>query len=303
LPAIALGAFVMGLGYGFTNPAASHLLSRAPTARNMNLIFSIKQCGVPIGGVLAGLLLPSLALALGWQAALLAAASTMALLALGIGRWRQAWDADRDAAAPVFASPLASVTLIWRIPILRWLALSSLLYSAVQLCLSGFLVTYLVAEAGLDLVVAGTILALTNTAGAVGRLAWGWLADRLKSGTLASILNGCVAIAGALTTAAVAPHWPLWLIAAATALFGFSAMGWNGVFMAVIARQCPPQTVGIATGGSLTITYVGIVVGPAAFGALHERLGVSYAGGYALLAIVIALGIACLMQARRNIGR
>jgi MFS family permease len=58
LASLAGGAFVMGLGYGGTNPAASHLLSRSPIARNMNLIFSIKQSGVPIGGVLTGMVVP-----------------------------------------------------------------------------------------------------------------------------------------------------------------------------------------------------------------------------------------------------
>ena len=70
LPMLAAGGLVMGLGYGLTGPAGSHLLSRAPIARNMNLIFSIKQCGVPIGGILAGLVVPPITVALGWQAAL-----------------------------------------------------------------------------------------------------------------------------------------------------------------------------------------------------------------------------------------
>ena len=33
----ALGAWIIGLGYGVTNPAASHLLTRAAIKRNMNL--------------------------------------------------------------------------------------------------------------------------------------------------------------------------------------------------------------------------------------------------------------------------
>jgi predicted MFS family arabinose efflux permease len=213
---------------------------------------------------------------------------------------QRAWDRDRDAAATVFARPLESIALVWRNPILRWLAVSSFVYSAVQLCLAGFLATYLVAEVGLDLVVAGTILAVTHSAGAAGRLAWGWLADRLRSGSAAMIALGLLGIVGALATAAASTGWPLFLIAAATALFGFCAMGWNGVFMAVIARQAP-HAIGAATGGSLTITYAGIVVGPAAFGALHDHGGVSYGAAFALLGIGMAIGAACVAQARRNI--
>ena len=299
LPALAAGALVIGLGYGVTNPSASQLLSRAPTAGHMNLVFSIKQCGVPIGGMLAGLMMPPLTLAYGWQAALVVSALFMLFLSLFIQKIRFAWDGDRVPGAAVLASPLSSIRLVWENRILRWLALSSLLYSAVQLCLTTFLVTYLVREVGMELVLAGTILAVANLAGAAGRLAWGWLADRLGSGTAALILNGSLGIAGALATAAVAPHWALWAIAAATALFGFCAVGWNGVFMAVIVRQSKPEAVALATGGSLTVTYLGIVIGPAAFAALHDTAGMSYSAGYALLGVLIAAGIACLVLARR----
>jgi MFS family permease len=300
LPALAAGALVVGLGYGVTNPAASHLLSRMPPTRHMNLVFSIKQCGVPIGGVLAGLMMPPLTLALGWQAALVSSAVLILALSIGLQLRRGTWDGDRDAAARLLASPLESVRLVWANGILRWLALSSLAYSAVQLCLTSFLVTYLVREVGLELVLAGTILAVANTAGAAGRLAWGWLADRLRSGTLALILNGSFGIAGSLATAAIAAHWPVWAIAAATALFGFCAIGWNGVFMAVIVRQSRPEAVALATGGSLTITYLGITIGPGAFTLLHDKAGVGYGEGYALLGLLLLAGVGCLALARRN---
>jgi len=151
------------------------------------------------------------------------------------------------------------------------------------------------------LVLAGTMLALVNAAGAAGRIFWGWLADRLASGSAALILNGAIGIAGALATAAIAPHWPLALTAAAGALFGFCVLGWNGVVMAVIVRRSPADAVAYATGGTLSITYVGIVLGPALFALLHDVAGLSYAAGFALLGIVIVAGIGCLALARRAV--
>jgi MFS family permease len=300
LPVLALGAFVIGIGYGCTNPAASQLLARTPTTGRMNLIFSIKQTGVPIGGILAGLMVPSITLAFGWQAALVVCAVLAIGLGLTIERVRPAWDGDRDPSSPLLAEPLASLALIWRQPVLRWLALASLAYAAAQLILVGFLVTYLVTEIGLDLVVAGTVLALAQTAGAGGRLVWGWLADRLRSATMALIVNGSLASAGALATAAIAAGWPLWAIVAAASFYGFSVIGWNGVFMAAVARHSPPERIGVATGGALSITYAGIIVGPSAFAALHDRMQMSYGEGFVLLALVTALGVACVFSARRH---
>ena len=299
LGTIALGAWVIGLGYGVTNPAASHLLTRSPITRNMNLIFSVKQTGVPIGGVIAGVLLPRLTLAFGWQIALVVCAAIMIGLSLGIAPVRAAWDGDRNRAAPILAAPFASVALVWRRKVLRWIALSSFAYSAVQLSLTGFLVTYLVAEVKLSLVLAGTILSATHAAGALGRLAWGWVADRLRSGSAALIVCGALAIAGSVATAAIASGWPAPAIGAATVLFGFCAIGWNGVFIAVIARQSTPQEVSDATGGSLVITYAGVIVGPSLFALLHDRSGLGYGTSYALLTLVTAAGIFCVFRARR----
>ncbi|MEL3890759.1 MFS transporter [Ferrovibrio sp. MS7] len=300
---MALGAWVMGSGYGFTNPAASLLLSRLPASGRMNLIFSIKQCGVPIGGMLAGLLLPPMTLAFDWQAAML----LCALLALGLSlllqRVRQQWDAERETETRIFSRPLDGLIMIWRHPILRWLGLASLAYSAVQLSVTGFLVTYLVAEIEFSLLAAGSLLALVQVAGAAGRLSWGWLADRLRSGLLVLIINGAIAVLAAFATAAMTPHWPWLAIAAATMLFGFCAIGWNGVFIAVIARQAPPGQIGNATGGTLSITYAGVLAGPSLFAALHDKAGMSYGAAYALMAVATLIGIALLLQGRRGIKR
>ena len=299
LAAIAVGAWIIGLGYGVTNPAASHLLTRAAIKRNMNLVFSLKQSGVPIGGVISGVLLPPITLAFGWKAGLWACAVLATILSLALVPIQRRWDTDRTRSS--FGNPFSSIVLVWRRPVLRWIAIASFAYSGVQLSLTGFLVTYLVAEGGLSLLAAGTILSITHASGALGRLAWGWIADRLRSGSAALIANGVLAIVGALATAAISLGWPAWAIAAVTVLFGFCAIGWNGVFIAVIARQSAPHDVGMATGGTLVFTYAGVMAGPSLFGALHAHAGFTYSASFALLGLVTAIGVACVVQARRSL--
>jgi fucose permease len=298
LTALVVGALIMGLGYGATNPAASHLLARVPS-RRMNLIFSIKQTGVPIGGVISGVMVPPLTLLWGWQAALATCAVLIVLLGAIIEVKRAAWDEDRSAEAPLLASIMQSIKVVARHPILRWLAAASFLYSGVQLCLTGFLVTYLVNDVALGLVAAGTVLSFTHASGAFGRVAWGWLADRFRSGGAVLVANGVVAICGALLVAAIEPEWHLASVTVACAVFGFAALGWNGVYVAAIARRAPPGTIGHATGGSLFVTYAGVIFTPPAFAALHDRLDMSYAAAFASLSAVTAVGIACVAMAWR----
>jgi len=99
--ASAAGALLLGLGYGPLNPASSHLLDRVAPPQRRATIFSIKQTGVPLGAVLAGALLPSLALAAGWPAAIAALAACVLINAVpGFSR------EDRASLVAVCARPL-----------------------------------------------------------------------------------------------------------------------------------------------------------------------------------------------------
>jgi MFS family permease len=55
---LAIAAVVLGLGYGAAAPASTHLLVPHTPARVLNMVMSLRQIGVPLGGVLGSLLLP-----------------------------------------------------------------------------------------------------------------------------------------------------------------------------------------------------------------------------------------------------
>ncbi|MDE2480099.1 MAG: MFS transporter, partial [Betaproteobacteria bacterium] len=66
---LPVGAVLIGVGYGSSTPSSSHLFAYEVPARWRGLVFSIKQTGVPLGGMLAGALLPSADLRVGWRVA------------------------------------------------------------------------------------------------------------------------------------------------------------------------------------------------------------------------------------------
>ncbi|MBF0391993.1 MAG: MFS transporter [Alphaproteobacteria bacterium] len=295
LPVLAAAALLTGLGYGLVNPASSLLLARAAGPRNRNLIFSIKQTGVPLGGMLAGLAAPPLAQAFGWQWAPAGVAVLCLALALGLQPWRAAWDADRDPGARFRENPLAGLALIWGRPALRFLSLAAFAFAVVQLCLTAFTVTMLVEEAGYGLVAAGAVMSVVQFSGVAGRLLWGLLADRL--GSLAVLALIAVVMAGAAAiTAQVAPSWPQGAVVALLFVFGLSAIGWNGVYLAEVARITPLDEVSRATGASLFFTFGGVLVGPSAFALLVGPMG-GYGATYGLLAVVGAAGLGLILLA------
>ena len=299
LALIVLAALFIGLGYGMTNPAASHLLAKTTSPERRNLVFSIKQTGVPLGGTLAGLIAPRLTQVWGWPAAMAAVALTCLVLALLLAAIRRRWDADRDAKARMTGNPFAGLALIWRAPRLRALSLTGLAYAAVQLSVSSFVVTMLVTELSWSLVEAGVLLSAVQVSGVVGRIVIGSAADRLFGGTRTLIGLGVVTGALALLTGALAPDWPAVLVFAVLIPFGAAALGWNGVYLAELAHAAEPAQIPRVTGASLFFTYGGVLVGPPSFAALHDVIG-SYTATYALSALPAFAGAAILILASRR---
>ena len=304
LPAVALGALCIGAGYGPITPASSHLLALTTPAHRMSLVFSIKQTGVPAGGMLAGALVPGLSLWLGWQGTLLAVAGVCALCAALAQPLRAALDADRQPAQPLALQALFKpIGMVLGQPSLRALAACSFLFSAVQVSTTAYMVTYLNESLGMTLLAAGAALSVSQLAGVVGRIAWGAVADRGVGPRNTLMLLATLMMVGSVLTALLQPQWPTLLIWAIVALLGASAIGWNGVYLATVARQAPPGQAGVATGGTLLFTFMGVVCGSPAFGALAGASG-SYRIAFAALALPAALALGLLVwraaQARRE---
>lgn len=295
----ALASLLIGLGYGLTNPAASHLLVRVAPARRRGLIFSIKQTGVPLGGVLAGACAPALALLVGWQGALLFLLAVAAVAIVLLQPQRAAWDSDRAPATRWMGSPLADIGLVWANAPLRYLSLAGFCFASVQLCLSVFTVTLLVEDLDARLVHAGFAMSAVMVTGAVGRIFWGWVADLIDSATKVLLMVTAMTVVGALITALMTPQWPFAVAAVTLCLLGFASLGWNGAYLAEVARLAPAGRVASASGGSLFFTFGGVLLGPPAFTGLHWLLD-SYTRSFAALAVVAGAGLILVLRASRT---
>ncbi|HYE38770.1 MAG TPA: MFS transporter, partial [Ramlibacter sp.] len=220
--AAAAGAVLIGLGYGPITPASSHLLAQSTPAHRMSLVFSIKQTGVPLGGVLAGAIVPLL-LGWGWQAALLCVAVANLLCGLLAQPLRQELDADRDRQRRMVLGNLAQpIRLVLGHPDLRRLAACSFVFSIAQLALTTYLVTFLHATLHYGLVAAGLALSISQFAGVGGRVAWGYVADRWLGARRMLALLAVLMALSALATALLQPAMPAWLVLAVLALYGMT---------------------------------------------------------------------------------
>jgi predicted MFS family arabinose efflux permease len=298
LLAVGVGGGIVGLGYGLTNPPSSHLLMKVTTPMNRNLVFSIKQTGVPLGGVIAGLIGPWVALQFGWQMVLVSGAFVSLTLMIFISIFRPYWDTDRDAMTILRVNPFKDVGIVWKYKGLRWVSLSAFSFAAMQVGLSTFAVTMLVSDLNFSLIEAGVVLAVMQAAGVSGRVLWGWVADRSgnPSGVLAAITF--ITVICALTMVLLDANTPIAFVYVLLVTIGMTAIGWNGVFLAEIAHLAPTGLISSATGGAMVITYAGVMLGPAAMAIIYGYAG-SYTLTFGLFAVIPLAGLYFLFEARK----
>ena len=289
LPAIGLGALLIGLGYGPITPASSQILARTTQPSQMALVFSIKQTGVPVGAMMAGAIVPSLMLGIDWQWSLVAVAMACVVSAALSQPLREALDDLRQASLTFQMSTLTTpLRMVLSHRALSTMAACSFMFSMVQMSLTTYLVTYLHDDLAYGMVSAGLLLSVTQMGGIGGRIAWGLVADRWLGAQKTLALLAILMAISALATALLLPTLPLWGIWSVLLVFGASAIGWNGVYLAEVARQAPEGKASVATGGTLTFTFLGVVIGPPLFGALSSAFG-TYRAGFLALVITSSL--------------
>jgi MFS family permease len=150
----------------------------------------------------------------------------------------------------------------------------------------------------MSLVLAGMVMAASQVASMVGRILWGVVADRVLTRRVMLGLLGFGMGLSALVTLAASPAWPVWLLFVYASVFGATAVGWNGVFLAEVARLAPPGKASQATGGCMFFTFFGVVVSPPLFSQALS-FGGNYAGAYALFGTPALFAGAWLLLRRR----
>jgi MFS family permease len=293
------GSLVIGLGFGLLAPPASALMMRFSPPARRNLVFSLQQTSVPLGGVIAAVASPAIAVSFGWRWVFMYAVLMLvvAIVLLQIGR--PSWDDDRDPAHPVFArNPFAGVRSNWHDRDLRLLSFAGMSFCWAQFCVATFTVVACVAVLDMTIVHAGLVLMAVQVASTLGRMGAGWIADRIGSARRVLLWMSWLMLALSIGFFWLSPAWPNALVHAMFAALGLASGAWAGILMAEVGQKAPPGRVAAVVGGTLLYVNVGKFTGPAVFSAVYA-LTHSYNIAFALLAIPSLVAIGCLRAQQR----
>ncbi len=278
------GLAIVGLGYGSVNPP-SNVLSNPKSARWRGLSMSVKQSGIPFGGLIAGIVVPALATGYGWRGSMLVPVFTCGVLALVSAAARLGSPARDEQDTP------HGLGVLLRLP--RAFAFGFLL-AGVQVAIFVFLALYVVDDRGMSASRAGSALALLLLGGLVGRPTWGWLSDRLYHDRV-RVLQVSALLAATFLFAL--PYVSDGALPIFVLCIGLCSVGWNGVYLASISEAIGPGLVGSTTGRALLLVNIGAVLIPPAIGFLAARTG-SWSIPWAACGALSLTGAAILQGSR-----
>lgn len=283
-PLFVVSALLIGTGPPATTPAASHVLARLCPPERAPLIFSIKQTGVPMAGVLAGITIPALAHAFGWRVAVLATAAVYFALAILMQPWRATYDDDREPRRAIGLRDLGgTLRAVTRTRELREILMGAMAFVGLQAIFDSFFVLYLTNGLGYGLAAAGGVFAASQGVALATRVLWGWVAGRWMPPRTVLALLGIVMAVASMVMGAFGGGWAPAALAGVAFVYTATAYSWHGVLLAEAARLAPKGEVGTIVGGVLAFILMAVTLYPLLFGGMLELTGGAYGVGYLVL--------------------
>ena len=253
-------------------PVTAKAIIEWVTPRTRGLALGSMEAVIPVGAIFAAVLLPFLAEVYSWRLAVMVVAfwigASGVIFFVFYRDRRDGYVDERGNSRP--SGRIAEVARnrgIWLI------AFFGCCFTSTNVVLSSYLVLFLKEDQGLSPVVAGGSLAVGLVGSAAARIVWGVVSDLLLHGRRVEVL-ACVS---ALSVVAVAlltwlpPGAPLVVVWSLMFFIGTTAMGWTGLWMALISELAGPALTGTAIGFVITITSVSVIAVTPLFGLLVDR--------------------------------
>lgn len=288
-----------GVAGAVSTPAGGRLVLLAFPPSRAGIALGIRQTGIPIAGLLAAVLLPWVAHLASWRWSLaLAAGLTVACLApltlTRVTRFDDRLEPVSSNVTPDRRERNRNVAL---------LTLWGCLLVTGQYALLTFLALDIVGRTGITLAAASAFVALANAAGIAGRVGWGWASDNhLHAGRKPLLLLlTLAALTAALALLLLPASAPTAVFVAVAFMAGLSLLGYQGLWVVMIADAVGPDRVGRATGFSITFVTASIAASPPLYGLAADVAG-TYRAVWGALAVVIAIAFVPALLLRERVS-
>ncbi len=256
---VVAGYAIIGFGYGIVTPATNSAIIEVYYPRHA-IPMGAKQAGVPLGALLATLVLPFIAIHFSLRYAFLALVLVAFLIALMTRDSRNS--KKREGVKLEVGKTMLSILKNRNLVMVSIVAIFLILG---QQAIFTYLVVFMKFR-GYDVFFSEMVLALMLIGSTIGRIVWSFLSQILFKGKQVNVLL-TIAVLSGLMLMAVPLDAVLWYFALIGSFFlGFTSISWNSTFVTIISEEAPREQVGVYSEVSLSIMYTGAIVGIPLYG-------------------------------------
>ena len=303
LPMLLGCLFLAGIFNSVASPCSGTGVTTWFSPKERGTAMGVKQAGIPMAGVVTGLALPPMAIAMGWRTTFLCLGIFIAIW--GVISFFLYRDSDAKIAKPEKPNTWAETKedLLRRDIIL--VLCGSCLVNGMQYVATSMMTKYLitlpaVAVVAAPAVLAGALYSLQNFGGMFGRIGWGIVSDRFAKGKRKGTLM-VVGICGAISVFLIGMFGSVMPTPALYALllfFGVTAAGWLGLGFTFVSELAGMRSAGSAIGALTAVNFLPMFIVPPIFGAIVDASG--WTPAFMMLFAMGVIGLICWAFVRED---
>lgn len=290
---------LIGMFYSVSQPGGNKVILKWFRKENRGLAMGIRQAGIPIGGALAGVLIPFLTV----QYNMTYAINSIACICIMGGVlffvfYKEPYVQEEARKGHNNISFWMELKVVICKKELYPIYITGICMISLQMVLVGHFMKFLAGEQSITSIVAGTVFSVMFFSGMIGRIALAAISDVLYKGNrrIPLFIAVCASI-GMILLLVMNIHTIMsGVLYSVSALLGFFSIGWFSLFIAEVAELASEESVGITVSVALTLNKIAIIVAPVLFGYIVDEKGYAYAW----LCIVVLLSISAVSLYRKN---
>ncbi len=290
---------LIGMFYSVSQPGGSKVILKWFRKENRGLAMGIRQAGIPIGGALAGVLIPFLTV----QYNMTYAINSIACICIIGGLlffmfYKEPYVQEEARKGHNNISFWMELKVVICKKELYPIYITGICMISLQMVLVGHFMKFLAGEQSITFIVAGTVFSVMFFSGMIGRIALATISDVLYKGNrrIPLFIAVCASIGLILLLVMNIHTITSGVLYGVSALLGFFSIGWFSLFIAEVAELASEESVGITVSVALTLNQIAIIVAPVLFGYIVDEKGYAYAW----LCIVVLLSISAVSLYRKN---
>lgn len=290
---------LVGAFYSVSQPGGSKVIIKWFSKENRGLAMGIRQAGIPIGGTLAGVLIPFLIIKYNVAYAI----NIIACICIIGGFlffifYKEPYVQEKVKEERIKLSFWMQLKAVMCKKELYPIYITGICMISLQMVLVGHFIKFLVMEQSITPILAGKVFSIVFFSGMIGRVVLAAVSDLLYKGNRSTPLFIVVCISiGFILMFVISIHTiTIGVLYGVSALLGFFSIGWFSLFMVEVAESASEESVGMTVSFALTLNQIAIIVAPVLFGYIVDEKGYTYAW----LCIVVLLSISAVSLYSKN---